>query len=207
MGLPVKGMRMIDTEVRIRRATPADARALAELMNIAGEGLPAHLWAGMTEPGGDVMDFGSRRVAQPEGGFSYTNAHVATVSGSIAGMLLGYRLPDQPEPVPECPPVVRPLLELEGTAPGSWYINGVATTPAHRGQGIGYGLMIFAETLARKTGAKSLSLIVAEGNVRARALYERLGYEVLGRRPIVTYPECPHAGDWLLMSKAVGARR
>jgi ribosomal protein S18 acetylase RimI-like enzyme len=195
-----------DTDPSLRKATPGDSRALAELMNMAGEGLPAHLWAEMAGPGEDVMEVGARRVARAEGSFSYANAEVLTVGGTLAGMLLAYRLPDPYEtgPLEELPAVVRGLVELEALAPGSFYVNAVATTPAHRGQGIGSRLMQLAEARARESGARTLSLIVAEDNAGARRLYERLGYATAARRPITSYPGCKHTGDWILMTKALG---
>ena len=174
---------------------------------MAGEGIPAYLWGRMAGAGEDVMGFGARRVAQDEGGFSYTNAHVAEWDGEIAGMLLGYRLPDPYEmgPIEEIPAVVRPLLGLEALVPGSWYVNAVATDVIYRGQGVGRDLMKKAEELAEASTAEALSLIVAEENVPARQLYERLGYQVHARRPIVPFPHCHYTGDWILMKKALKA--
>src|SRR5690606_11175554 len=178
---------------------------LAELMNIAGDGIPAVFWADMAEPGEEVMAVGARRVARTEGGFSYTNVYVATLSGVIAGMLLGYRLPDTPETgqLEGYPPVIRPLAELEALVPGAWYINAVAVVSQHRGQGIGTRLMRYAEALAGESSAGNLALIVAENNAHARTLYEKLGYAIIARRPIVPYPACPYTGDYVLMKKVI----
>lgn len=190
-------------ELMIREAKAEDASTLAELMNIAGEGIPAYLWQRMASAGEDVMVFGARRVAQPEGGFSYTNAHVALGADEIVGMMLGYRLDDPHEigSLNEIPAVVLPLLELEAQAPGSWYINAVATNAAYRGQGVGRKLMELAEQLAAASCSKSLSLIVAEENAAARRLYKRLGYRDIDKRPIVPCLHCPHTGNWILMMK------
>jgi hypothetical protein len=35
-------------------------------------------------------------------------------------------------------------------------------------------------------------------------LYERTGYLKRERRPLTPYPGCPHGGDWVLMTKALG---
>ncbi len=192
--------------ITIRKAVAEDSPILAELMNIAGDGIPAYLWAGMVEPGENVMAFGARRVARTEGGFSYRNVHVAVSAGAIVGMLLGYRLPDTPDTdfPDDCPPLIRTLLELEALAPGSWYINAVAAVAEYRGQGIGSRLMLLAESLAVESAATTTSLIVAEENLPARKLYEKLGYTITARRPIVPYPACPHSGDWVLMKKSIG---
>ena len=191
-------------DVVIREAVPEDSARLAGLMNLAGEGIPAYLWGEMASPGEDVMAFGARRVAGTEGGFSYTNAHVATIDGMIAGMLLGYSLPDPYElgSLQDIPAVVRPLVQLESLAPGSWYINAIATEAAYRGQGVAGRLMRLAGQLARESGAQTLSLIVAEANVPACRLYAKLGYEIRAREEIVPFPGCPHTGDWVLMVRS-----
>lgn len=190
-------------DIEIRKATPQDSAVLAELMNMAGDDIPAWLWSHSAEPGEDVMAFGARRVARADGGFSYRNAHVAVRANAVAGMLLGYRLPDTPESgAPEdLPPVVRPLVALEALASGSWYINAVAVLPRHRDQGIGNQLMQLAETMTVATAANTTTLIVAEENRRALALYRRLDYETVARRPVVQYPACPYSGDYVLMEK------
>lgn len=190
--------------IRIREGTADDSRQLAELMNAAGEGIPAYLWSQMAAPGVDPLDFGTRRVQQCEGGFSYTNTHVAVVDGAFAGMLLSYRLPDPYDlaAFDDVPEIVRPALELESLVPGFWYINAVATAEAFRGRGVATALLELAPRLARDAGAQTTSLIVAEENGRARRLYEKLGYATFARRLLVPFPGCPHGGDWLLMTRA-----
>ena len=192
-------------QVVIRKAAPEDAAQLAELMNAAGEGLPAWLWSQMAGPAEDAMTFGAQRVAGTDSGFSYRNAHVAELDGAIAGMLLGYQL-DNPYDVSaldDCPEVIRPLLELESQVPGSWYINAIATVPAVRGQGIGSRLMRLAEDLAIRSGSTTLSLIVAKDNDVAVRLYKHLGYAPVALRPIIDFPGCHHSGDWVLMTRDV----
>jgi ribosomal protein S18 acetylase RimI-like enzyme len=199
-------MAMKERPFVLRKATPADGRILAELLDAAGEGLPRHLWSQRAEPGEDPMDVGARRAAGVEGGFSHVHAHMALASGEVAGMLLGYRLPEPYDEsgLDEAPVTVRPLLELEARVPGSWYVNAVAALPRFRGHGVGTFLMGVAEFLARAAGATEVSLIVAEDNSGARRLYQRLGYEVAARRPVVPFPGCHHAGDWILMRKQAG---
>ena len=45
-------------EAPFRRATPADAGALADFVHFAGEGLALHLWTRMAGAGGDPWAVG-----------------------------------------------------------------------------------------------------------------------------------------------------
>jgi ribosomal protein S18 acetylase RimI-like enzyme len=193
---------MTDT-ARIRAATPDDAEALVRLIGYAGEGLPQLVWAGMAEPGESPTDVGHRRARRLEGAFSYRNAHMAVVGGASVATLIGYPLATEAEPVDlsELPPMFRPLQALEEHAPGTWYVNVLATEPAYRGQGIGAQLLAHAETLARGAGSAGLSLIVRDRN-RARRLYQRAGYGEAARRPIVRdHGWTCDGADWVLLVK------
>ncbi|WP_217352375.1 hypothetical protein [Ruegeria sp. HKCCA6948] len=45
---------MIPLEKPLRLAVEADAHALADLVNFAGEGLPLHVWTGLAQDGEDA---------------------------------------------------------------------------------------------------------------------------------------------------------
>lgn len=191
--------------MKFRHAEKADAFELAELINLAGEGIPAYVWQIMTHPGETAMDVGRRRAARAEGGFSYRNAQVCVDNGSILGMVISYRQPDPYDinDLSDVPNVVVPLIQLESQAPGSWYINGIATFDRYRGQGIASQLMAIAEQTARTEGCSELSLIVASDNIAAKKLYEKLGYTTIARKPMVAFTGWAHDGDWLLMVKPI----
>ena len=123
---------------KFRPATRADAAALAVLVDIAGEGLPAYLWSTLSAPGQSLLEVGRERAGREEGGFSYRNAIIAELGGEIAAALVGYRLDDPYElgDLDALPELVRPLVELEALAPGSWYVNVLATFPEFRRQGL-----------------------------------------------------------------------
>jgi ribosomal protein S18 acetylase RimI-like enzyme len=194
---------MVTLTPPLRRAAKADAADLARLIDIAGEGIPTYLWSQSAEAGEAPLEVGRRRAEREEGGFSYRNAYVAEAEGRAAGMLLGYRQPDPYDigDLAELPEVVRPLIELEAEAPGSWYLNALAVLPEFQGRGLGAKLLALAEDLARESGADTLSIIAAEENAGAYELYLRTGYSPVARRPIVPFPGVPHAGAWVLLVK------
>lgn len=196
---------MVALNPPFRRAEKADAPVLARLIDIAGEGIPSFLWTQATKSEESPLDVGTRRAAREEGSFSYRNAYVIEAKGDrgphVAGMLLGYRLP---KPYPEVdlaqvPAVVRPLIELESLSPGSWYANALAVLPEDRDRNFGSRLLVLARALAEESGARQISLIVAEENERAVKLYARCGYRTIARRPAVAYPGAAHGGAWILM--------
>jgi ribosomal protein S18 acetylase RimI-like enzyme len=196
-------MRGIRLEPPFRRATPDDAHALAELIDFAGEGMPSYLWAGMAEPGEGVWDVGRRRARREEGGFSYRNAVVIEEDGRVVACLIGYPLPDEPEPIDHerMPAMFVPLQELENLAPGTWYVNVLAAYPGHRGRGYGTRLLGLAEQLAAASGSRGLSIIVSDANRAARRLYERRGYRVVAERVIVKEQWENVGRNWVLMVK------
>ncbi|WP_119167280.1 GNAT family N-acetyltransferase [Algihabitans albus] len=202
-----------------RPARPDDAPLLVELANLAGEGLPLHLWAASAETGQTALDAGIERARRETGGFSYRNAVVIEAplapgaAPEVAGMLVGYRqdAPFEAGDLAELPATVRPLVELEAEAeaavtaagaPGSWYVNVLAVLPAFQRRGLGSRLLDLAEEKARETGAAQMSLIVDSSNLGAFALYLRHGYIETARRPLVPWPDGP-TGEWVLLLKAL----
>lgn len=183
-------------EPAVRPATPADAADLARFVDMASEGLARRFWAEIAEPGEDVLAVGTRRAARDEGAFSWRNATIAKLDGRVAGGMVAYRLPDAPEPVDDAPPVARPLLELEHAAPGTWYVNVLATPVELRGRGVATALLRHA---ARRAGRDPLSLIVADANATARRLYQGFGFAERARRPVVRDGWETDSREWLLL--------
>lgn len=194
---------MIQLRPPYRRARSHDALALAELVNMAGEGLPLYLWTRMAEVDRSPWDIGQDRARREAGAFSYRNAIVREQGDEVAACLVGYLLNDDPSPVDysEIPPMFAPMQQLEDVAPGTWYVNVLATYPDHRGKGFGRELLGIAEAIASGFNKRGLSIIVADSNARARKLYERQGYSERARRPMVKEDwQSPGAG-WILLVK------
>lgn len=59
----------------------------------------------------------------------------------------------------------------------------IGVAPAARRRGVGADLLLAAAARAAAVGAASLFLEVAEDNAAGRALYDRLGFASVGRRP------------------------
>jgi ribosomal protein S18 acetylase RimI-like enzyme len=191
-------------KTEFRAARPADARAIAELIDMSSEGVARIEWTAEAEATGlEPLDIGTRIYAGDHGDYSYRNCVIAEVAGAVAGMLLTFAMPPaDPQDRAAAPPfdgsdVFAPYKFLE--APGTWYVCGVALYPEYRGQGIGGKLMEIARRQGSEHGYGQLSLVAFEQNRGAVRLYRRLGYREIARAPIVPHPLIRSTGDALLM--------
>ncbi len=174
----------------IREAKASDAGHLVRFINMAADDLPLHFWQRSVGPEGDPWAYGTERAAREAGSFSFRNAWLAEMDGEVAACLLGYPAEDAPSPIdPDTPAIFVPLIELEALAPGSWYLNVLATYAPFRGKGCGSALLAYAEDVARRMGHKTISLIAEDTHREALRLYAAKGYVEIARRAVVK-------GDW-----------
>jgi GNAT superfamily N-acetyltransferase len=199
MPLATKGRTML-----IREAKASDAAHLVRFINMAADDLPLHFWKRSVGPDGDPIAYGQERAARETGSFSYRNAWLAEVEGEVAACLLGYPADATPGPIdPDTPPIFVPLLELEALAPGSWYLNVLATYEAFRGKGLGSGLLAHAERVARDAGHSTISLIAEDTHAEALRLYTAKGFAEVARRAVVKGDWQVDASEWILFTKAL----
>jgi ribosomal protein S18 acetylase RimI-like enzyme len=188
----------------IRKAKASDAGDLVRFINMAADDLPLHFWRKSVGPEGDALAYGRERAAREVGNFSFSNAWLAEVDGAVAACLLGYAAEEEPGVIdPGTPAIFVPLLELEALAPGSWYLNVLATDAAFRGKGCGSALLAQAETVARGMGKGMISLIAADTHRAALRLYRAKGYAEVARRAVVQEDWQVDAKEWVLFTKAV----
>ncbi|ALT00302.1 hypothetical protein AT746_03480 [Lacimicrobium alkaliphilum] len=192
--------------MNIRPAKRTDALDLAQLIDIAGEGIPSYLWQQSCEKGQMALEYGCMRAQRESGGFSYRNARVATLNNEVVGMILDYPISNPTEQdlkeLHTLPEVVRPFVELEYQAGESYYINALAVYAPRRHLGIGKQLLKTAQKIAVQKGCHKLSVEVFSENQGAVALYKKMGFEVTASTPVLLHP-CPpyYDQDVLLMTK------
>lgn len=190
--------------MEIRKARASDAPHLVRFINMAADDLPLYFWQKTVGPEGDPWALGQERAARVTGNFSYTNAWLADLDGEVAACLLGYGAEDEPGPIdPDTPPIFVPLLELEALAPGSWYLNVLATYEDYRGKGLGSALLGHAESIAVAAGHDTISLIAEDTHLDALRLYASKGYRQIARRPVVKGDWSVDATEWILFTKTV----
>jgi len=175
---------------------------MAELVNIAGDGLPLYLWGKLARPGQSAWDVGRERARLGLGGFAYHNTVVREENGKVAACLIGYPLADGPQSLgADALAPLAPLNQLQAIVPSSWYVNTLATYAEHRGKGFANELLRVAEMLASDSHIDNMSLIASDANAGARRLYEKNGYVEHATRPMVK-EDWQHTGrNWVLVIK------
>lgn len=189
----------------IRDASPADAKALAELIAIAGAGIPEWLWHSMAGPGETPLDVGIRRAMRDQGGFSWQNAIVAEAENEVVGMILGYRLEPEEGDLAAAEPILRPFLELERLVPDSWYINAFAVFEPWRSVGIGARLLAAASERATAAGCTEMSVQTFSQTPRSEAFYTRHGFVRIAARALPEPSVCAYGGDTVLLTRSMDA--
>lgn len=191
---------MIHLSPPLRRLEPRDADIVARLNDMASHGLVLTVWEGMREAGESVWDVGRRRtlarMQRPE-----LEMVVIDRGQGAEAVMMGNPLPEAPQETDGVPEVFRVLVEMENLAPGSWYLNVLATLPEVRGQGHGGRLIACAEAFARAGGHRTLSLIASEANPAGLRLYRRHGFAEAARRPMVKGTWDGPGREWILFLK------
>lgn len=190
------------TTLVLRPALKTESRIVAELFEIASDGVASYVWSTLQGdfPGLSLLEIGQHRYEREDTSFSYQNCLMAADQGRVLGMMHAYAIEAPTNPDPDAQPVdpvLKPYSELE--APGTLYIAGIAVWPDDRGQGVGLRLLEAARERARALGLRELSLLCFAGNTGARRFYERAGFVVVDWRPMVPHPMIRHTGDVLLM--------
>lgn len=187
----------------INDATKRDARHLAYLVNLAGEGMPFYYWQTLCAPGQQVIDLGTNHAERESGDFSYRNARIYHHQGEVAGSLIAFRLDDPYDTgdLEDEPAYIRPLIELEAKAPGCWYINVLAVYEPFRRKGIASALMRDCFIRGRTVGAKSVCLITHSTNQPAIDFYHHWGFHTLDEKPAIIIPHIIEGGSWQLLGR------
>ena len=158
------------SEVGIRRATPADARTLAD---VAAATFALACPPGTTEDNIALFIATSLSVERFEGYLQSPQHRLwLAFEGEYA---IGYAMSVHGEPVD--PDIQRSVVHRPSVELSKIYVR-----DSHHGAGVAADLMAHAIDEARQSGAVSVWLGVNQNNVRANRFYEKQGFELRGTR-------------------------
>ncbi len=189
----------MNRDIIYRPALKSDSAVIARLASIASDGVADYAWTQLARPDEDIFDVARQRYEREGAKISYQNCTVAEATNKLVGMLLAFADVVEDGAEEETDPVLVPFENLrEGE---SYYIDCIAVFEDYRGQGIGSKLMRLAEQQADDKEFGKMSLIVFEDNIKAKRLYERLGYREVSRATTVPHRLIHYTGDAVLMVK------
>lgn len=179
----------MDIHHKIRSAEESDAHHVPEIMLQAMEDIIFSFIK--KEDRNEAVNFLTQLFKQKGNLYSYEHTFVATDdNGHILGSLTGY---DGDQFIELRQPILDHMKELYNnnlipeaeTIGDEFYIDSIAVAPMARGKGIGTELLNYAITHAKQNGFKKVGLLVDLENPNAQKLYERIGFKLGKKTPLV----------------------
>ena len=169
--------------LKYRPAEKEDSMKLAELINIASDGVVEYLFhdliSGMTP-----VQIIAHNLENDNYPHSYKSAVVAVNETDIIGMALFY--PSSYHKITDEMKSFFPADRLEHLShffssriENSWYLDSLCVANGHRRCGIGEKLISITKEKAIENGYNTLSLIVFSDNKLAMPVYERTGFKAV----------------------------
>ena len=183
--------------ITIRKGRPEDAQDFSQLVLFTGPELLPALF-GSESNARNVMKGSFQHIRNA---FSYEHSHFIEANGEIAGMALVFT-PDQMRReqlrtmlfilrylklsfLTQIIYLYRSSRILVQITEGDSYLAHIAVYPKFRSLGLGTKLLGVIEEEARAAGSKRMVLDVETDNTEATKLYERLGYTIERKSPIL----------------------
>ena len=170
-------------EIYYRHGEKKDCAKLAELINIASDGVVEYLFHGLV-PGMTPVQVIAINLENDNYPHSYKSAIVATDKNDIVGMALSY--PSSYHKISDEMRGFFPADRLEhfsafysSRVENTWFLDALCVVESHRRSGIGGKLISFTKEKAVANGYNALSLIVFADNATAIPVYNRTGFEIV----------------------------
>lgn len=188
-------------QLTIRPAERREAAEIAILVDIASHGFASWLWYGAVLDGyyETAMERGRDyiRANQPEG---WQGTTMAEWNGEIAGLSIGFTLPESLNDMPPQHPVLDQLTDLQRKVIGNRFIDSLGVYRNFRGKGIGRALVDNEIEMARRNGNSGISLITESHNDVAISLYKAHGFTEIERLEALERIGQDKKHDWVLFT-------
>jgi len=190
-------------EIKYRPGKKKDSATLAELINMASDGVVEYLFHGLV-PGMTPVQVIAHNHENDNYPHSYKSAIIATDNNDIVGMALSY--PSSYHKITDEMKNFFPEDRLKhfshfysSRIENSWFLDALSVVESHRRRGIGRELISHTKEVAIENGYNSLSLMVLADNALAIRLYKDFGFKVAQKVELGKNKFIEHAGGCLLM--------
>lgn len=138
-------------------------------------------------------------MSEDEAVGSWRNAVIAEAYGEVAGVAIGHALDEGIGDIEATIPATAPMLALQKTVVGSWFIGSLGVYRHLRGIGIGRRLL---DDQIERADRRPVSLITASDNEAALSLYGKNGFLEAARADAVPLFENSKRHAWVLMTRS-----
>jgi ribosomal protein S18 acetylase RimI-like enzyme len=190
-------------DIIYRDGRKEDSLRLAELVNIASEGVVEYLFHDLI-PDLTPVQIIAHNLESDKYPRSYKSTIVAESNGKIVGMALS--IPSQFHRITEEMKNFFPEERLAHLKhffatriENSLLLDTLCVEEEFRGKGIGGELISLTEKKAKENSYDALSLIVFADNTAAQRLYKRCGFEIVEKVKLESHQLIPHEGGCFLM--------
>jgi ribosomal protein S18 acetylase RimI-like enzyme len=190
--------------IKYRPAEKEDSPKLAELINLASDGVVEYLFFDLV-PGLTPVQVVADNLENDNYPHSYKNAIVARDHNDVVAMSLSFpsschRITDEMRRFFPEDRLAHFSHFYASRIENSWYLDALCVLESHRRRGIGEKLIAVTKEKALENGFKEMSLIVFADNTLAIPLYERTGFKVVQKVDLQSNRYIKHAGGCLLMT-------
>ena len=189
--------------ILFRSAERKDCQKIAELINIASDGVVDYLFHDLV-PGMTPVQVVAHNLENDNYPHSYRSTVVAEEETEVIAMALSYpsahhKITDEMKPFFPGDRLAHLRHFYAARIENSWFLDALGVFEHHRRRGIGGKLIARVKATAVENGYHTLSLIVFADNRPAIQLYERNGFEVAQRVALQANEYIKHAeGCWLM---------
>ena len=186
----------------LRQATIDDTHHLARFAIMMGGGVFEMLYDGLV-PDQSIESILETSFSQSGTTSYYENHWIAEQDGQVEGSVHAFPFDDfandpiDPRVPEERYAVLQPWDDL--SADGIYFLNALSVYPEYCRRGIGSSLLSLACEQANEKGFTEIGLWVFSENIGAVAMYEKLGFKIVGREPIIEHPLLYFKGEGFLM--------
>ena len=189
--------------IKYRPGEKQDCAKLAELINIASDGVVEYLFHDLV-PGMTPVQVIAHNHKNDNYPHSYKSVIVATDGDNVAGMALSY--PSSYHKITDEMRNFFPLERIEhfssfysSRVENTWFLDALCVVENHRRSGIGEKLISLTKKKAVENGYNTLSLIAFADNVLAIPVYMHTGFKIVQKVELRGNEFIKHEDGCLLM--------